>query len=189
MTTLSHGKVSLFSTYKKISLIRLCKDLGIPNPSLLTKDRIIEILESAESDFPLASPADLLTAFKPYAALIAESQRIQKDISSYTNRLRESIYSLLGHPISRLPFLVAKDEIPPKEMLAIRANISSLEELHEFFKTKAICKPGQDTSYDPVLHDGPESMKEGEKCTPASTGIITHDGIVLIKAAVGKVIP
>jgi hypothetical protein len=176
-------KASILSAYKKRSLIRLCNQNGIKNASRLTKDELISALENSSQALPIAKEQDLLNAFKPFALLIQEIQKKEKEVDKYSERVRDSILEILGNSLSRLPCLVASDNPAPKDILAIRAYVASLERMHSFLKTERICQPGQLYRYDPTTHDGPESLSEGEQCRPISTGILS-DGMVLQKAIV-----
>lgn len=180
------GKVSLYSAYKKSALVDLCHRIGIKNTTAFTRDKLINIIEASGEDMPTARECDLLSHLKPYAGIIAESQKNNYAEKEYIDRIRNSVLEMLGNSISRLPCLAFKAEISTRDLLAIKANISALDGLHAFFKTKRICNPGEIIVYDSCFHDGPEELEQGEKCMPVSTGIASEEKIIL-KAIVTRV--
>lgn len=131
---------------------------------------------------PAAAPSPQL------AQACSESQpvspRAEKQASVATEALRQMVLEAVASPLALLPSLLADPSLSDQQKLQrIGIYTTALEAIYDPLEIEAIGEPGDQTSFDPRLHDSASSLNKGDRCTIRQIGFQRGDA-VLRKAVV-----
>jgi hypothetical protein len=153
--------------------------------SSLSKTQLITKLLESKYPLPLIREDDLLVRLRPFYALIRGMAEGQSKSDREREFFKEKIILSIANSLSRLPCLAAKKDHSSRDWLAIKTIVLNMEALHGLLGTSPLCEVGKVMPYNPLLHEGPTGIEQGESCIPVSTGIQTGKDII-VKAIVER---
>ena len=112
------------------------------------------------------------------------SPRAEKQASVATEALRQMVLEAVASPLALLPSLLADPSLSDQDKLQrLGIYTTALEAIYDPLEIEAIGEPGEQTSFDPRLHDTASALNKGDRCTIRQIGFRRGDA-VLRKAVV-----
>lgn len=174
----SQSMESNYSVCTKKALLTITSKLGLTVSSKTSREELIKLIEGNQVKVTLKHE-DLLARYKPILNAINREINHSQIAKREEDLVKEKILEIFGSSLSRLPYLTSKKMPDKKDWLAIQTISMNLELLHGILGTNAICKPGEVLSYDPDLHEGPNTLEPGQECLSVSTGIKLGNSILI----------